>query len=412
MQVDSETLELLQETGFVVDDGFDELADIRRTYVRARSDSPVVITVTTTLDCNLGCYYCYESRSDDKLSFVDIPALLEQVQKRIERSGRSRLHIDWYGGEPTLNLEFLCAASLALQELCSALGIGYSASVVSNGTNWPKDLAGFVKDHRIRQVQISVDGLRRNHNKRRRFRFPSDEQRSSFDEAVALISNLLNYCRVDVRFNIDNGNKGDLFPFIDMANGLGWFSKRFKATFQPARLSNYSERSKFVTRVEVSSEEFQRIQKETALRLPGFVEEAEVPDGYAAPKRSVCAALSLNSIVIGADRRLYRCGLQVSERERAVGTLHNEPFRILGDNALDDRWWVDFDPTTLSSCSKCSFLPVCLGGCPKRHLEHDQKALDAQSIYWRENLARLICKAAGVKETGIRFTEADQFREF
>ncbi len=27
----------------------------------------MVLTLTTTQDCNLGCYYCYETRSNDSL---------------------------------------------------------------------------------------------------------------------------------------------------------------------------------------------------------------------------------------------------------------------------------------------------------------------------------------------------------
>ena len=70
------------------------------------------------MDCNLGCYYCYESRSADALTSQDVDDLVAIAQDRLQRQGKRTLHIDWYGGEPLMNLPFLEEASLALQSLC------------------------------------------------------------------------------------------------------------------------------------------------------------------------------------------------------------------------------------------------------------------------------------------------------
>jgi uncharacterized protein len=64
----------------------------------------------------------------------------------------------------------------------------------------------------------------------------------------------------------------------------------------------------------------------------------------------------------------------------------------------DASWWAAFDPTSLPSCSTCSFLPICWGGCPKKHLEGDQHAIREQGRYWRTNLPRMIGKAAGIAD--------------
>ncbi len=411
--VDSASLHLLTAQEFLLEDSFDELAAIRRTYWEARKNAPVVVTITTTLDCNLGCFYCYEERSPDSLDAQDIPSILRKIAGLLEGSTRGSLHVDWYGGEPTLNLPFLEQASLAIQNLCSTLGIRYTASIISNGTSWPEDVEQFIEGHRIRQVQITFDGLRANHNHRRRFTGKNDCERSSFDEAASLVSKLVHLCRVDIRYNIDNRNRTDFIPFVEFALAQGWFHAKFRATFQPARVAAYTEKSRFVERIGLPDHEFHELKKQASSLLPPeAMEEPETPSGYAAPKTSVCAALSNNAIVIGADRRTYRCGLQVSEKQRAVGTLKQETFRILNNESLttDERWWAEFDPTKLATCSVCSFLPICLGGCPKKQLERDTNALDAQSMYWRQHLPRLICKTGNIPEVAWQFTEHDQFR--
>jgi hypothetical protein len=93
---------------------------------------------------------------------------------------------------------------------------------------------------------------------------------------------------------------------------------------------------------------------------------------------------------------------------RALPVLSPQP-----DTEVEDRgWWNAFDPTVLPTCRRCSFLPVCWAGCPKRHLDRDSHVIAEQGAYWRRNLARLV--ADGVREELVRpviFDEASQFRD-
>jgi uncharacterized protein len=294
--------------------------------------------------------------------------------------------------------------------------VRYTASVISNGTCWPDDVGAFVARHVISQVQISFDGLRLNHDRRRRFRSGyGPDGASSFDLAVALVDRLVPCVRVDLRFNIDRHNQTDLLPFLDFARTRGWFSGPYPATFQPARLSAYSDRSSFLRSSELSVAEYDELRARVreAAGTQFKVDESEAPEGFPHPRTSVCAALAVDSVVVGADRRLYRCGLQVSEPRRAVGamgeTRKSTSLPLL--NANDVAWWDAFDPTTRPRCSCCSFLPVCWGGCPKKHLENDLHALLEQGTYWRRNLARLVAAGAGrTPMPGFEFSERDQFR--
>jgi uncharacterized protein len=288
------------------------------------------------------------------------------------------------------------AASAALQTYCAEAGVSYVASIISNGTDWPGDVDGFVARHCIRQAQISFDGLSTNHNKRRRYRKgfgPGD----SFARAVELVDRLVRCARVDLRFNIDRGNQGDLIPFISFARARGWFEAPYAAVLQPARLASYSGASAFMRGHELTLEEFDALRAAARAEIGDGerVEESEIPDGLPLPKTSVCAALATHSVVVGAEGRTYRCGLQVGEVARAVGTL-SAAISPEGE-APDAGWWESFDPTLAPSCSRCSFLPVCWGGCPKKHLEGDQHAIQEQGRYWRNNLPRLIAAAAGIE---------------
>jgi uncharacterized protein len=192
-------------------------------------------------------------------------------------------------------------------------------------------------------------------------------------------------------------------------NDRGWFNKKYPAVVQPARISSYSERSSFLEQTQLSLSEFNSIREHVVAKLRGHasVEESEVPDGFPFPKTYVCAALASDSTVIGSDKLVYRCGLQVGEKHRAVGNLSSEHQLF-----PDTDWWNSFDPTILPSCSRCSFLPVCLGGCPKKHLENDKKAMDEQSQYWRGNLEKKVVGYVNYKKAMVNpLGEADQFRQ-
>ena len=414
-------VEQLRDGGFLVDTAADEVGAIREKFLDAVAGTPAVLTLTTTMDCNLGCYYCYEERSGERLQLAQVHQVVALARKLLQGSGKDRLHVDWYGGEPLMNVEFLEQASLALQKLCAEQGLAYSASVISNGTCWPPNVEVFIQRTRVRQIQISFDGLRANHDKRRRFRKGYERDRvSSFDAAVGLVDQLVHCVRVDLRFNIDRGNQGDVIPFLVFARERGWFAAPHKVVFQPARLSSYTQRSAFMRKVELSIEEYEevraRVREEAQTLIP--VEEAEVPDKFPYPRNSVCAALARDSIVVGADAKLYRCGLQVGERNRSVGAipvLSSPLLPVLSEAAdrirSDAEWWKSFDPTTLPTCSRCSFLPVCWGGCPKKHLEQDRSAILEQGAYWRRNLARLVAEGVGATcDPSFSFGEADQFK--
>ncbi len=408
----------LRGGGFVVPPSLNELEAIHRLYRRARTETPMIVTITTTMDCNLGCYYCYETRTSDALAPSDVDTIAGHVEDRLGLSPDRSLHVDWYGGEPMLNVAFLERASARLQRLCEERGVSYSASVISNGTGWPAEVGEFVRRHRIHQGQMSFDGLKAHHDRRRHYRpgrSPHPDA-SAFEEAVGVVDRLLDHVRVDVRINLDRGNRDDLAPFLAFVAARGWFDRPHPAVIQPARLSAYTERSSFMRPTELTLPEFDALRAEVRRLAHGraSVEESEVPDGFPYPRSSVCAALADASFVVGADRNLYRCGLQVGETQRAVGRLPGDAkfhLPLLSAERDDAGWWAAFDPTTRPRCARCSFLPVCWSGCPKKHLEGDQHAIEEQGRFWRENLGRLV--AEGHQEDlrdGFVVPDSQQFR--
>ena len=288
------------------------LEAIRERYWQARGRTPMVLTLTTTQDCNLGCYYCYKSRTKDTLGEADVSGIVAWTRQQ---------------------------------------------------------------------------------------------------EAVAVVDKLLDVVRVDLRFNADRGNNDDLEGFVGFCRERGWFDRPFLCVFQLARISEFSERAGFLSRTKLTEAEFEKVREHARVVVPdeATLDEVTTRSIYPLPRTSVCAALADDSIVVGADGHHYRCGLQVGEKARPVALREKGGGMTPGPDA---NWWTTFDPTRQPNCSRCSFLPVCWGGCPKEHLEKDAPSLHETSLYWRKALPQKIAWQFGVAldESAFSFSEADQFR--
>jgi len=406
----------LADGGFICKGPDEELLAIREDYWKARGDMPINLLVTTTMDCNLGCFYCFEERSGDQLRFDQVDDLVRLAETKIRQSGRrKKLNVEWFGGEPLLNREFLEAASTALQELCAREGVVYRANIVSNGTCWPDDVGSFVERHKINVAQITIDGSPEQHNRRRRVRSGREDSiggASSFDAAWATIGKLLDHIRVDVRVNVDAKNAEEVFTVIALARASGWMSKPNKVFIYPAKLFKASEHVDFIRRGELSEDEFAHLNERVRREL---TPEYSVPEFYdkPLPKHYVCGALAYDSAGVGADGRLYRCSLQLTEPHRSVGTLAAAEVRrlpVVGQSS-DSAWWDSYDPTQNKKCSVCSFLPLCMGGCAKTQLEQDAIAIEQNTQYWRSTLPKTVARYIGATcRDDYVLGEREQFR--
>lgn len=398
----------LLEGGFLHASGFDELAAIRDVYVRAKGDAPIIVTITLTNNCNLGCFYCFQKRDDASLSYGDKSEICRHVEELLQSSKKRSLHIDWYGGEPMLNQAFLRELSADLQALCARLEVRYSASMLSNGTLWPRDAVSFVTENCIDRIQLTFDGFGKTHSKVRRPRrgYKSEDP---FDLLADLVSQLKDHVKLDLRYNLGPTNAEDLIELCHYGNRLGWFRAPSKATLQIAKLTPYSNEVEFLRRIEISYAQFEAVRDQVRAVVPEeFLDRTAELDRYPSPRESVCAAIAEDSIVIGADGKLYNCGLQVTEPHRSVGELIIDASE---DQLEEGKFWSSFDPTIRKRCGKCTFLPLCWGACPKLHLENDVASLEQQSEFWRAMLPRRLAASLDIQlRTGFAFTESDQFK--
>lgn len=398
--------------GFLIPETEDEFASLRERYREARRTDPFLVTITTTLDCNLGCYYCYEEKSPTYLSRETCDLIFDWMKNQIETRNHERVYTDWYGGEPMLNQAVIEYFSAKIIDYCESRKIPYSSSMISNGTLWPADAPAFVERCRIRHVQFTLDGLREHHNRRRRYVRSEDGQKSSFDEIVATIDRLLGSVRIYLRINLDPASAPDALELVEFFHRKGWLKPGAQLWPYLAMIGPMTDHCSSLgrsARIREFSTEFEELNHRFLMALSRYIDPRGLQhlQYYPATVEMNCAAVGANSVVFGPDGLMYKCGLDVGQTHLAHDHLHStgaapkdsdSPFRILNNRpaSFSPHPWESFDPFTHERCSECQYLPICMGGCPKTQFEKNEFYLRDQSRYWEENIDTVLRNYAAI----------------
>lgn len=396
--------ELLKGRFFVEADD-DEVSKLKNRFTTAKERSALLLTLTTTMDCNLGCYYCYEDKSKTYLSREGCDAILAYARKKLESGAHDTLYTDWYGGEPMLNQEAIDYFSERAIRMCDEMGIGYNSAMISNGTLWPADAPDFVERNRIRHVQFTLDGPRVHHDRRRRYVLADQKGESSFDRIVETIDNLKGTIRIYLRINVDPASGKDVLSLIPFFLEKEWLGAGARIYPYLALIGPMTDHCGQLG----TSKKFLDFRRDFGDLKEAFREEVSRhvdPRGvhhlqyYPATVKMNCAAVGDNSVVFGPDGYMYKCGLDVGVHQRAFDRLPfdassaerkaaGRALPVLSAGAAAHPYH-QYDPFTHTRCGECQYLPVCMGGCPKSHFEKNEFYLSEQSRYWEDNIDSVI----------------------
>lgn len=395
-----EAWDSLLDGGIFVNADFDERSRLKEEYKSGMEKGPFWVTVTTTLDCNMRCYYCYQK--DDEMEHMSLDtcdSIIEWLKGRISQNNFPRLYLDWYGGEPMLNQPVIERISKEIIPYCDDHGVIYKGSMICNGTNWPEDVHGFLDATRIYRVQFTLDGPEKFHNKRRGIiaSQKSPHREKSYDEVMKTVSSVIEKAIVYLRINVDPNIGSGCLELIDEFRERGWFDPKYRFYPYVAVINPMTEHCGFIGESEkfkAFKEEFVQIKKKFAEKLTEYSHGGKVFEKimYYPNRRIInCAAVNKNSAIFGPNGLMYKCGLDVGDNFRAHDAVGQgeELFSNL-ETKLDSERWNKYDPFTHSRCKECQYLPVCLGGCPRTHMEGEEEKIKASSEFFEQSFGHMV----------------------
>lgn len=376
---DHEFLQCLKDGGFLIPDAVDQLVALRTKARSLRLEGTLLaLTVAPTLACNFDCNYCYESRSNVRMSEETQEALIRFTDHHLRRAGA--LRICWFGGEPTLCFGMIERLQTRLLELAQRHHADIvPGTIITNGYLMDEAMARRLKELQVTQAQISIDGPRPVHDSRRKLRNGG----GTFDRILDNLAATCDILDVNVRINVDKGNVDSAYEVVEVMQGRGILPK-VRVTF--AQVTSSGEACSGIRDRCYDSEEFARnlVQIHGRLLEHGInrVDPPRVLGGIA------CGALASGNFVVSPTGHLFRCWEDLSmDARKSIGDLFShQPEPGQEANLEAYRSW---DPLKLPECKTCGVLPICLGGCPVSGM---QKAAPVRGdcVYWKYNLREML----------------------
>jgi uncharacterized protein len=352
----------LTEKGYLVDES-DESAVYRKKYldfIDSRETDEIQIFFVTNYSCNFACSYCYQDQYSYQGSEVSkdvVDAFFSYINR--EFAGR-RKYVTIFGGEPLLSGPKQKEIISYISEKSSEAGI--ELCFVTNGYNL-EEYIPVLKLARIREVQVTLDGTRDVHDRRRFLKGGA----GTFDRIVRGIDSCLgNGININLRMVIDRENIGDLPAFAAFAIERGWTKSPFFKT-QIGR--NYelhhcqSSPQVLFDRVSIFESIYELTRKhphilefyKPAYSVAKYLHDnGSLPD----PLFDSCPACK-TEWAFDYTGNIYSCTATVGKPGESLGTFFPE---ITRKSTIVSEW-ENRDVTSIEDCHNCSLQLACGGGC-------------------------------------------------
>lgn len=362
---DEELNELLKRH-FLVNSEFDELEEvnkIRNDCIDNKTDK--LFRIWTTSACNANCFYCFEkgipigsmskSTADRLIIFID----------KILNTGE-KLSIEWFGGEPLLNIDIIDYLSIKLVDLCNQKNCSYSSSIITNGSIINESIAHKMKTiWRIDSVQITLDGYRDDYNKIKDYNSPQIYNYDTVIDSIKLLIN--NSINVGIRINYTKSNLKSIVLLLEDLKKSFEDVKKLHVYIHPIWSSlNTNDKNRFITSNEADENMFLIFDKMIELDFCSLKEC--LGKGR---KKYACASCLEHTYTIYPDGKIGKCCESFCY---PIGDIHNgitefELKRKWDGNVLDDE------------CINCVFLPRCQGGCNTSRVNSIPKCFPLKDVY-------------------------------
>ena len=403
-EIDPELAEALAASGFTVPGEIDEIATLRDAFERERDSRNLKFTIGLTMACNFACPYCFEEHRNEHMTPAVADAVFGFIQQHMQEARATSLFVNWFGGEPLLNVDVLCNLSQRLRREAADTGARYESMVITNGALLTRDVAERLRAAGVEAVQVTLDGPAEVHDRRRPFK----GGQASFDRILANLRSTIDLLRTTIRVNVDEGNHASQAELVRVLAEAGILDGSHAARIYAGRVTRYTEQSEMLwtplSQRAIAAMSDPLSDELTARGLP--VLKGSPLDW--AGDRGGCSAVRKHSFVIGPSGQMFKCELGIHDDREALGMVgpiapEPEPARkprrlpVVGQGfGTRSHNWSAYNPYDSVKCSSCQFVPICKGGCPKRVMESDTGFLQETCDYWDHNYQRLIGELAGI----------------
>jgi len=359
----------------------------------ARSDvfAAPLFSFVTTYSCNLACSYCFQSNTgvreaEERRMTVETARRFLRVVAKAPRHPERNV-IELFGGEPLLPSLRPVVEEIVLD----VEALGYTVRATTNGTGLDAylDLLG---PSRIAELQISLDGSREFHDRRR----IGVGGKPTFDKIWKNIRSAVDAGTfVMIRANLDKRNLAgfaDLAEFLDEQGYLEHPRCRLDyIDVKPDPIAPDYGKDYSVSLAEIEDTlQFQRDDHPVLNKVAGPHEIGSFDEWLSKTFHNMqtrhCGAVT-NNVYFSPDGLIYSCHETAGRPEFAIGKVEGDD--IVYNSSADH--WRSRRVDKLRACRRCPYALTCSGGCAARTdilCEPDQHFCDDFDSKFRSVLRR------------------------
>jgi len=272
--------------------------------------------------------------------------------------------IEWFGGEPLLNLDIIDMISIGLINYCDNHNIKYRAYIITNGSLINEKVADKFKEYRIDSAQITLDGYSDYYNNAKNYYIKDTH---NFDTVINNIKILVNNeINVSVRLNYSNDNYDTLNHLIDYLYENFKDNKYFKAYVYPLWSSTDSKiEDRYVSDVTVGDNFISLIDKLVDYKFMSIKRVMGIR--Y---KKNQCYARKLGTCSILPNGDITKCAETYNQ---VIGNIYEG----ITNKELYNEWTsIKLDPR----CINCKYLPLCNDGCKGSMFNEMDRCIPTKNI--------------------------------
>ena len=367
---------LLLHKGFIVENIANERTIAKDKYKKFFNNINYYhLTLMPTEKCNFRCPYCFESFKNGRMSKQTCDDILRFVDNEMNKY--QALIVNWYGGEPLLELEIIEYLSENFKKICGGKRKPYIASITSNGYLLSRETYTKLRKCNVTDFTVTIDGLSETHNKTRILANGDGTFETIINNILEIKnkerSNLINFT---IRTNYTEDSIKYKHHWEKFLNEKILLDKRFK--YLPRYAWNninskldssqyikfdFDDNVSMVGIVDNTLNVQNHMEYMIRFQDPGYENKLN-QELYALSKGSaICPAGLNNAMTIGADGTLYKCQVALENESNNVGIVgsFNEKLSL---------WEVDSSNLD-EDCVNCKVFPFCFGiGCKAKTLQY------------------------------------------
>jgi len=375
-EADMARLAEMAEEGYVVEDEETENnLVIHNIRAAAYGSSPIVkATVVTTMACNLACKYCFESGMEKSPTMDRETAqmVFDQIVKRAQDPSVKAIDIDYYGGEPLLNMDIIRFLSEKFQEWCEENKKSYGFTMTTNGTLLTPDVVAELKPLGFQSARITIDGVKEIHDARRPFR---SGKGSSYDTIMKNLKDTIDMLPITLVNVCSEESMKQLPELLDELEERQILRKL--AAFQPGIEQAYLD-----NQGKVCGSMDCALTKESAENFLLAIHELfrrDLPPRGELLQGANCSVTAAQGLLIfNADGKMYKCPVLMDRPEYTVGHVNEEMLNKHHYECVTKEIWKQcLDDTD------CPYVPTCGAGAGCRFV-----ALANSGDLWGDGCSR------------------------